>query len=237
MRIMKNKIKELFLNNGKNNKYYKGPFLGYVGFFELTDFWENFFDNSEKDTILNQLPDKPLPNESSSLRHLTKGDLFLDNLTGTSKSKLSFISDFTGYFDIFTDLEIIDRILSHVESNFEKNVENSLDFHFMYSHIISRCVRNRIDKDRALEISIPYCLKQINISEYAIEGFKLDNLDFLPSHAGFLGIIQAYKRKKDYSKAKEYAELAIEKKWVNPGENSWGIIIDDLNKKISKQET
>ncbi len=216
----------------KNRKFYSGPFEGYIGFFGLNQFWEDFFSIEEKDVILDQLPSKSQVSSNSSLRHLTREDLFVDKLSGTSKSRFNFISDFAAYFDIFSQKHVIDRIVEYLE-NYEINFENSLDFHFMYSKIITRYFRSKEDKLRALELSIPYCIRQIGICDYAKVGFQRDKLDILPSHAGFLTIIKAYEMKHDFANAEKHAQQAKEK-WSNPGENDWDIVMERIKRKIQR---
>ncbi|MGD8307722.1 MAG: hypothetical protein PVF17_13775 [Ignavibacteria bacterium] len=160
----------------------KPEIIGEIGYFGLSEWWQNEFSDDEREYIVDKYKPLGLGNKS-----LIEGDIY-----STSQSAIGLLSGLASWFNSEKDRTISYRALAKAESLLKDN-SDILDVHFLFNCKINIYYRHRnIDSD-ALDIAMEACRKQIEIAPKAKEAFTNNfKTDSLPSHRGYeqLSIIE-----------------------------------------------
>lgn len=197
---------------------------GYIGYYKLTDWWLNELTDIDRDIIRGTY--KPM-STSDDNNFIDEGDF-----SYCSGSKLGFIGGLVSWFQKEEDYNIALKIIQLGENNIDE-IEDMLDVHFFYLSCIKVFYKNRDNYPDALDKAIEYCKKQINISNKSKIAFeKCEYFNQLPSHTGYKQLAIIYEKKKEYKKALEITQHALEEGWNDDCQKR----IDRLIKKIEKEE-
>lgn len=183
---------------------------GYIKFFNLEDWW--FSDLNEKDRII--LLNLPISDS-----------LFSRDISGTSATPLSYLTDFIAYLNKPELLNTGQKLIFKVET-FVKEETDIIKVHFFYGEKLKFYYKNRDVIDNGLDLAIEACKQQIEISKIASELFINDG--YIPSHIGYEKLATIYINKKHFKEAIHICEKAKSQGWVG----DWDKKIERCNKKL-----
>ena len=124
---------------------------GSLGYYNLLDWWDIDFSNSEKLYIL----EKYIP--------MGGGELTKGTILSSSATVINFLTGLQSWFTTLADESISEKILKKAESLIT-NETQILDTHFLYGCLIEHYYKKRNIDLRFYELAKQYCLKQITIS-------------------------------------------------------------------------
>lgn len=196
---------------------------GWIKYYNLEDWWLKELNDNERRIIRETYT----PVTSAEEEIIDKGSICY-----TSASKLAFIGGLVGWFKDVDKYNIALKIMQLGEDNINKT-NDVLDVHFFYLNCIRVLYKNRDNYPDALDKAIEYCEKQINISNKSKIAFeKCEYFKELPSHTGYKQLAIIYEKRKEYDKALELTQKALEEGWNDDCQKR----IDRLIKKIDKQK-
>lgn len=197
---------------------------GEIKYYGLEDWWLKELNENER-KIIRETYTPITSSEEETI--IDKG-----SITYTSASKLAFIGGLVGWFKDVDKYNIALKIIQLGEDNINKT-NDILDIHFFYLNCIRVLYKNRDNYPDALDKAMEYCEKQINISNKSKIAFeKCEYFKELPSHTGYKQLAIIYEKRKEYDKALELTQKALEEGWNDDCQKR----IDRLIKKIDKQK-
>ncbi|CEQ01683.1 Uncharacterised protein [[Clostridium] sordellii] len=197
---------------------------GWIKYYNLEDWWLKELNDNERRIIRETYT--PITSSGE--------DIIIDkgSISYTSASKLAFIGGLVGWFKDVDRYNIALKIIQLGEDNI-KETKDILDVHFFYLNCIRVLYKNRDNYTDALDRAIEYCEKQINISNQSKIAFeKCKYFKELPSHTGYKQLAIIYEKRKEYDKALELTQKALEEGWNDDCQKR----IDRLIKKIDKRK-
>lgn len=133
---------------------------GYIGYYNLEDWWLEEFSEKERNHILNNF--NPLGDTSITL---VEGQVLERN-----QSVVKFLSTLVGWFKKSDDWSIGERFIKKAEERLEE-CKRVLDLHFFYQSKAEHYYRGR-EHAPFLQKAIDACEKQIALSPRAIIAFE-----------------------------------------------------------------
>jgi len=196
---------------------------GYIGYFNLKDWWLNTFTGEER----NHMVDIFQPMGAS------KDTLVKDKIEMLgSDSPLSFLTNLTGWFDNPRDRNLAHKIISKAEE-FIGTEKDIINLHFFYPTKMKLFYKDRDNDPRSLQISIDSALKQIEIAEKAATTFKKEYPNSpLPAHEGYSQLCIILEKQGKLDEAIKYAKQAKAQGW----NEDWDNRIARCQKKLEKME-
>jgi len=189
---------------------------GYIRAYGLESWWNDSFTSDEQKYIVDKF--QPMGGSSNML---VEG-----NLQPGRESKSMFLANLASWFKTKKDLDIARKMILEAEKSFAEL--SHMDQHFYYSHLIEHYYLDR-ENPESLEASIQACENQIRISKNVKLAFMKD-MQNLPSHKGFIQLAIIEEKKKNYEKAIQLSEKALDEGWTG----DWEKRITRLQKKDSK---
>ena len=176
---------------------------GYIGCFNLKDWWLNIFTEEERIHIIDIFQPVGAPKNI-----LVKGKLGMFDDT-----PLSFLTSLTGWFDNLEDRNIAHKIILKAE-DFIEIEKDILNLHFFYPTKMKLFYKDRNNNSKSLQISIDSALKQIEISEKAMTAFKKEySNNLLPAHEGYSQLCIILEKQGKFNEAIKYAKQANTQGW------------------------
>lgn len=191
---------------------------GYIGFFNLENFWFKTLNEKERQIVLE--------NFNSGSIGIDSTDLLETKLFGT-REKLSFIS---GQIFRYKKPKFKNLGLKFIEIGNEELLRTTqiLEKHFYYSRLIEFHYRFRAEENN-YELAINACKNQIEISEKAKREFEKEiYFVSLPSHKGFKQLAIILEKEKKFNEAMNICKKAITEGW----NGDWSYRIERMNKKL-----
>ena len=180
----------------------KNSIAGYIGYFELQDWWLEIFSQQEHMYI--QKKYQPMGNSD--------GKLTTEKITATSQSTVAFLTDLCSWFSNKEDSVIAYKILEKSQ-NLITVKTNVLDIHFLYNLMIKIYYKNREIQEYANK-AIVACEKQIQLAPKAAKAFKEKYRDDpLPSHTGYTQLVIILEKQKEYEKVIDLCKQAQAQTW------------------------
>lgn len=199
-----------FLNLFKKNE---PKIKGQIGYYLLTDWWNNNLSMLDKEIILQSY--KPMGGG--------KGILLEEDLTFSNQSAVGFLTNLAGWIkDKDLKSKILDKAISLIPGT-----NKILEIHFLYSEIIKHYWSIRGEKD-SLDKVIKACENQIDISEEVKTAFLSEFGEPLPGHLGFEQLITIREINKEYPEALKLSDKALQAGW----KGNFKVISEKLNKNI-----
>jgi len=192
---------------------------GYIGFYNLTDWWLHKLSDEERKIILIRY------NSKGEKNPLTEIELY-----GTSQTIISYLSSmYTTLADVKFLLEKIEKKL--YESFDESDNRMILDMHFFYQTKIGFSLKDK-ENNLYLDELIASCNKQINFAKKAANAFKKEyKKQPLPSHVGYWRLAVILEKEKKYEDSIKICKQALSQEWAG----DWEHRIERCQKKIEKQ--
>lgn len=191
---------------------------GEIAYYKLNDWWKNTLTSEERNIIRSTY--KPL----NSNCKIDEGVI-----QSSSQSKLSYLSSLTGWFKKKEHYELAVKIINEGEKSIPQS-DNILDVHFFFQSAINIFYSRRNDDNNALDISIEYCKKQIDISKKVKKAFLKEYPNSpLPTHIGYKQLAIIYEKQKKFDEALKITKKALAEGWNIEDCNNR---IEKLNKKI-----
>lgn len=158
---------------------------GNLGYYDLLDWWDCDFSNSEKLYIL----EKYIP--------MGGGELTKGTILGSSPTVINFLTGLQSWFTALADESISEKILKKAESLLTLETP-ILDTHFLYGCLIEHYYKKRNMDLRFYELAKQYCLKQIAISKKTKVALLSDPAyPTLPRHKGYEQLSIILEKKKN----------------------------------------
>jgi hypothetical protein len=187
---------------------------------ELTDWWQETFNQSEVERII-QIT-KPENNNGQGIN-------FEDKNGSYSKNRGSFLAILAGWIKKVDDRTIAYRLLEKAVSECDKLTFS--EQHFIYLQCIQTYYRWRNEDDFAKEKAVFYCKKQIAINEQVANEMLKDYVDQpLPSHTGFEQLSIIYEKDGEIERAIELVNEAKVVGWAG----EWDKRLLRLHKRAKK---
>lgn len=193
---------------------------GYIGFYNLTDWWLNEFSDDERKYIFNKFSLKGEKNP------LTETELY-----GTSQTVISYLSSL---YSNFSDTKSIqNKFEKKIYESFDENNNSMvLDMHFFYQTKIGFALKDK-ENDSYLDNLIASCNEQINFATKASKAFKKEyKKQPLPSHTGYKRLVITLEKEKKYEDTIKICKQALSQEWAG----DWEHRIERCEKKIEKQK-
>ncbi len=201
------------------DKIFKKNVKGYIGHYDLEDWWNSTFTNEEKEYIINTY--KPMGASLGGEIKILGEVLIKGNIGYTSHSKLLFLVFLSGWFSSNKSINIALKIIQQVEKIIIENGNNNdpLDEHFAYGAMIEIYYKLRDSEKLYLEKAVDACKNQIKISLKSKEAFlKEYKNSFLPSTIGFKQLAIIHEKLKEYNLAIETCKIALKQGWAGDWE-------------------
>lgn len=175
---------------------------GDIKYHNLENWW--FDELSEEERALIKSKYSPIYDSYS----IDKG-----KITDTNYSKVGFLKSLITWLKPIEDFNLAKKILHKAESLIDNNTD-ALDEYFLYLRAIELYYVNKSFEEDALEKTIYYCKKQINIAKDVKKSFlkKYSNSN-LPPHKGYNQLITIYERQCNYDEAIKIASQALIEGW------------------------
>ena len=192
---------------------------GLINYFHLSDWWETAFTKSQQNRIIEVY---------CTLGESRENALLDGPISSTSQTKLGFLGNLTGWFNNKMDRGIANKILAKAYEVVQTEETETLDKHFLYSQTIDVYYPQRSDP-KMYELAKEACYKQIEIAEDAKKAFlaKYPNQE-LPAHNGYYQLSIILYKEKEYQKAIEICQKALEQGWTG----DWKERIERYSKKL-----
>ena len=198
---------------------------GYIGYFELTDWWLSDFSRNEQKYIIETFRPFSFEDEAAKTK---PGEILVKGKVSLTNSIINFLTNLASWFSKPKDRTIAYRILNKAEKLINEKTE-ILDIHFLLGGKAKIYYRNRNDDPNALKIAIEVCKKQIELAPQASLAFKKEYPEMpLPSHYGFEQLAIIEEKQKNYNEAIKISESALEQGWGG----DWEKRIDRCSKKM-----
>ena len=195
-----NKIKSLFNKN---------DYKGFIGHFDLDQWWESEFSEEERKYIIDKKPE------------IIKG-----KYNNINKKPTQFLQETTQWFSNKEDTNISLKLLDKAE----ELVEDKIDLHYLYNSKIKTLYKKRNENKEYIELCIKYCKKDIElyINKLRHEYPFNEKNTRVPA---FQRLAIIYEKRKEYQKAIEVCKKAIK---YNMREKNKDNFKDRLNRLKSK---
>lgn len=191
---------------------------GSLGYYDLLDWWDIDFTNSEKLYILEKY------------NPMGGGEITKGTIIGSSATVVNFLTGLQSWFTTLADEAISEKILKKAESLLT-NETPIIDIHFLYGSLIEHYYKKRSVDIRFYDLAIQYCLKQIAISRIAKIAFLSDPaFSTLPRHKGYEQLAIILEKEKDYTGSLKLCFEAKEIGW----NTDWDKRISNLESKLNK---
>ena len=158
--------------------------------------------------------------------------------TGDSDRKLRLVSNIIGLLSTKKDFTIALKIAKKGE-HIPRTCNKAINFHFFYMQMIRIFYKMRNELPEALETTIEYCKRQIEISPKVAVEMKSQYKDGLPNHTGYEQLAIIYEKKGEYDLALELCHKAYLDGWgegvTNPvSKQNWEKRIEKIQAKKNK---
>lgn len=202
----------------KKNK----PIEGYIGYYNLQNWWMNEFSDEER--VLIEDIYKPFGLDPNS-KPLTEGKI-LD----TTQTITTFLQTLSGWFNNPTNRHLANKIINKAGEIGKQNPDDILGNHFLYSEMVSIYYPLRNDKIM-LDIAIQACKEQISIAPKAAKAFLEEYPNQpLPSHRGYEQLAIIYDKQNKHGNAISVCKQAKSEDWAG----EWDKRIERYQKKMDK---
>ena len=173
-----NKIKSLFNKN---------DYKGFIGHFDLDQWWESEFSEEERKYIIDKKPE------------IIKG-----KYNNINKKPTQFLQEITQWFSNKEDTNISLKLLDKAE----ELVEDKINLHYLYNSKIKTLYKKRNENKEYIELCIKYCKKDIElyINKLRYEYPFNEKNTRVPA---FQRLAIIYEKRKEYQKAIEVCKKAI----------------------------
>ena len=164
-------------------------------------------------------------------------DIDAINTNDTSR-KLRLVNSLIGLFNIQKHFELARKIAGK-GMQLEAQCQELTDVHFFYMNMIKIFYKMRTDIPDALDTTIAYCKKQIDIAPKVAEEMKREFKGGLPSHTGYEQLAIIYEKQGEYDLALNLCHEAKCAGWgegvTNPSSRpDWDKRIEKIRKKMDK---
>jgi hypothetical protein len=195
-----------------------------LGFFGLTEWWLETFDDAERQTVLETF--KPMGQNNGTSNPLTEG-----SIKATSETPAAFLSALAGWFYREETRQIAFKIISKAEELLPSE-KQTLTRHFFFQQKAETYYRWRDLDSFALEKAIEGCRQQIGMALEAATAFRAEYRDSpLPSHHGFKQLAIIEEKRGNLSEAIDLSRLADVQGWAG----DWSNRIERLERKMLKK--
>ena len=192
-----------------NYMFFKTKVKGYIGKYQLQDWWKDCFSKEERDYIVEKYKPLTFGVEESPGSLLINGDPILN------VSICSFLGGMANWFQSKTDIDYSIGCRFIEKSKFyESSLKDIFEKHFYFDGLIQFFYKFRDLKEGALELSIEACESQIDFAEASKNAFLIAYPDsVLVSHNGFdqLSIIEL--NRGNYQRCIDLCKLAMGQGW------------------------
>lgn len=195
---------------------------GYIGYFDLQDWWQTAFSKEERDHI--EMIYHPMGSDPNK-KTLTEGEL-----SGTSQTASGLLWALAGWFNNPRDRELAKKIIVKAEEM--APISGSiLDLHFSLSEKLVIYYRERDTTTDGLNKAIKACRDQIAIAPQAAKAFlKEYPKQPLPAHGGYRQLRIILEKQGKYQEAIDMCIQAKKQGWAD----NWDKQIATLEKKKQK---
>lgn len=204
---------------------------GLIAFYSLEDFWLNTFSEEERAYIVETYQPMEL-GVGLGLKNQTKNTLTEGNVSYTSESAATFLSNLAGWFDNPRDRSISTRLIDKALSLLEES-SNLVDLHYALSSAITIYYKNRSD-ELIMKKVIDLCYKQIGIIKELIPNLRkelyLTKKESLPIHKGYEQLTIILKKEGRFEEVIKISKQAKKEGWAG----DWDKRIEFAQKKLKK---
>jgi len=209
-------------NNKSSIDHNNIPIKGYIGYYNLAQWWLNEFSNEERDYILKKYI---LENDENELTEI--------EVYEASPTIVSFLANMYRDFSDDTERTIQQKISKKIYESFDSNDNGMiLDMHFFYKKKIEFA---QFDKQNSeyYENLISSCNEQIEFAEKAAKAFKKKyKNNSLPSHTGYNRLVITLEKEKRYDDVIKICNQALSQKWAG----DWEHRINRCQRKLERQK-
>lgn len=198
---------------------------GYIGLFDLTDWWLTEFSEEERKHMENAYHPMGHPPDENSL---TEG-----SITSTSNTASNFLNGFSSWFTGPEYRHLARKILQKAQE-LNKQADggkiNVLDEHFVLSEMIPMYYRDR-EKDGMLDKAIDACKKQISLAPQSKLAFLKEYPNqALPGHRGYEQLVIILDKQEKIEEAIALCKQAKEEGWSG----DWNSRTERYSNKLKK---
>ncbi len=206
---------------------------GLIAFYSLEDFWLNDFSEEERTYIVKTYqPMEVGVGVGLGLKNQPKNSLVEGNISSSSESAATFLSNIAGWFDNPRDRDIARRLIDKSLSLLEKS-KNLVDLHYALTSAITIYYKDRAD-ELVMEKIIDLCYKQIEISKelipYLRKELYLTKNESLPIHKGYEQLAIILKKEGKFEEVIKISKKAKKEGWAG----DWDKRIEFAQKKLKK---
>jgi hypothetical protein len=198
---------------------------GYIGYFELDDWWLNNFLEDERKHMVDIFQPMGAPKDILITGQIGKP---ISEQGKSNDTPLSFLTTLVGWFD-----NPKDRVLAHkIVTKAEEYINTDgyiLNLHFFYSTKMKLFYKSRDTNPQALQIAIESCENQISIAEKVGEVFRKMWGEPIPTHEGYEQLCIIFEKQKKFEQVIEIAGHAKRQGWSG----DWDKRIERCHKKLS----
>lgn len=184
---------------------HKKKYSGQIGYFKLSDWWDNSFTQEERDYINSKFYSTNVTTGTTIKTWIDKGNSDYGNIK-TQQGPYNVIIFLFQTGTYFVDKEhqyiarrFFDKALSFVTPN-----THPVTKHFLYLYIVSKAGYDDTIRRK-------YALEMINIEPEVRKDFKQDRHHV--KHAGYNTIIELLVKEDKYDEAIQYCNEVIQKQW------------------------
>ncbi len=190
---------------------------GYIGAYELSEWWFDTFTDEERNYIVEKYT--PLGLSSCTL---------IEGTVSVNTHVSIFLATLASWFSTKADLSIAIRMLDKAAELFNNKIKIT-DKHFYFMNNLQLYYKDR-ENEQSLEKAIYYCTKQIELAPQAKAEFLKENNTRLPKHVGYEQLAIIEEKRDNIEKALELSLQAKAEGW----NNDWDSRISKLEKKLAK---
>jgi hypothetical protein len=195
-------------------KLFKKKRAGLLTKFDLWDWWEAEFSESEQSYLIESYRPMGLPQEGFSI--LTGGNTSIGNAR-------TFLTQFAAFYNNKKDFDFALRIMSKA-MEFPSAKMSPMDFHFDCYDRIKFFYPWRDKHPLALPNAIRACEEQIEAAEQSKDSF-LERWGDIPFHSGYDQLAIILEKRKDFQGALDICKKGRSEGWSN-----------DFDKRIARLE-
>lgn len=193
---------------------------GLIAYYELDDWWLSTFTEDERRHIASTF--KPLGASPDDL--IDSGEI-----TFTTQSELSFLSNLAGWFPKRPDRSIARRVLIKAEQLAAEPDAAILARHFFFQAKIEHYYRDR-EEVGCFDLAVEACRQQISIAPHTAEALKAEYEDsILPGHKGYQQLAIILEKQARFQEAIELCTSAAQQGWAG----DWSGRIARCTKKLA----
>lgn len=193
---------------------------GFIGYFNLTDWWQEAFTENERRHMVEKyqligLDKDPLVDPDFSSGHM-------------SETIFGFLYNLASWFNTPTDRSLAIKIITEAE-RYIGTEKDPFRLHFFYPTKMKIYYRER-ENPAMLEKAIECCIKQIELAPVSLKAFQKKYGDELPTHEGYQQLCIIYEKQGMFDDAIKLAEQAASQGWCG----AWDDRIKRCRAKIEK---